>query len=378
MLRAATDSDPNVTILTVDGIGAYDHVLRSAMLGRLYAMPTARSLLPFVRMSHAQPSSYQWFDESGEARFVIQAEGGEQGDPLMPLLFSIGIQAALEEVATALLPGEQLCAFLDDVYLLCDPSRVKVLYDFLAAALLRVAGIQLHQGKTRAWNRAGIPPEDIEELGPEVWQPCGITVLGTPIGSELYISEKMEERIAKERTLWEAIPTVPDLQCAWQILLQSANPRANHTMRTMPPASSETYCHAHDEGIWATAKVLLDGLPAGDEVAEIQELATLPMRMGGLGLRSAVRCAPAAYWASWADALGDLDKRNLSKDVWENCAPQQPSWTARGSGGDQLGPSCTRADGHRKQRHVNQANGHTVGSIGLLPSSTPTLGRTRC
>ena len=184
LLRAATDADPRVTVLTVDGIGAYDHVLRSAMLGRLASMPGARSLLPFVRMSYAQPSSYQWFDDQGAAHVVTQAEGGEQGDPLMPLLFSIGIQGALEEVAASLLPGEQLCAFLDDVYLLCDPSRVWFLYDLLAAALARVAGIQLHQGKTRAWNRAGVIPDNIDQLGPEVWQPEGITVLGTPIGTE--------------------------------------------------------------------------------------------------------------------------------------------------------------------------------------------------
>ena len=93
----ATCSGQPPTILTVDGVGAYDHVLRSAMLGRLHSMPAARSLLPFVRMSYAQPSSYQWIDAGGEARSVTQAEGGEQLDPLMPLLFSIGIQGALEE-----------------------------------------------------------------------------------------------------------------------------------------------------------------------------------------------------------------------------------------------------------------------------------------
>eukprot|EP00973_Karenia_brevis_P037020 5103385-Karenia_brevis.AAC.1 len=32
-------------------------------------------------------------------------------------------------------------------------------------------------------------------------------------------------------------------------------------------------------------------------------IATIPYRMGGLGLRSAQRMAPAAYWASWADGL---------------------------------------------------------------------------
>ena len=129
----------------------------------------------------------------------------------MPLLFAIGIQGALEEVAASLLPGEQLCAFLDDVYLLCDPSGVKFLCDLLAAALARVAGIQLHQGKTRAWNRAGVIPNNIDQFGPEVWQPESITVLGTPIGTEQCVSQKMEERLAKERELWAAIQTVPDL-----------------------------------------------------------------------------------------------------------------------------------------------------------------------
>ena len=41
-----------------------------------------------------------------------------------------------------------------------------------------------------------------------------------------------------------------------------------------------------------------------------REIATLAMRMGGLGLRSATRCASAAYWASWADALAMISQRN--------------------------------------------------------------------
>ena len=35
----------------------------------------------------------------------------------------------------------------------------------------------------------------------------------------------------------------------------------------------------------------------------------MPMRLGGLGLRSAARTAQAAYWASWADALPMLKAR---------------------------------------------------------------------
>ena len=65
----------------MDGIGAYDHVLRSAMMGRLITMPKAQSLLLFVQMSFATPSSFSWFDDEGLRRVVTQAEGCEQGDP---------------------------------------------------------------------------------------------------------------------------------------------------------------------------------------------------------------------------------------------------------------------------------------------------------
>ena len=64
-------------------------------------------------------------------------------------------------------------------------------------------------------------------------------------------------------------------------------------MRTMPPSVSRIYCEAHDEGIWNTAKALMGIQDASDP--EHQQLASLPMRMGGLGQRSATRCAGAAY-----------------------------------------------------------------------------------
>ena len=83
---------------------------------------------------------------------------------MMPLLFSTGIQGALEEVSTLLLPGEQLCAFLDDVYIVCQPGRVRYLYDRLGEAVLRVAGIRLHQGKTRVWNKSQLQPTNVEDL----------------------------------------------------------------------------------------------------------------------------------------------------------------------------------------------------------------------
>ena len=48
-IRAITDAHPCVTLLSIDGMGAFDHVLRSAMLSKLMEVPQLQVLIPFVR-----------------------------------------------------------------------------------------------------------------------------------------------------------------------------------------------------------------------------------------------------------------------------------------------------------------------------------------
>ena len=258
-LRAATDDNPRATILSVDGVRASDHVLRLAMLERLLHMPKARAILPFVRLSYGSPSMYSWEDDIGTQWKVTQAEGGEQGDPLMPLLFSIAIHAALEELASHLEDGEQLCAFLDDVYVLCLPHRVVPLFKVLRESLDRVAGIRLHEGKTKVWNRSGTAPEDIEELG-------GGMAARRFEGSwhAQWVSNVHRRTVARTSG-----------RCAWQLLLQSANTRANHTLRTFPPSLSGRYTQDHNDGTWATVEAFLQQVPG--EVEEHNLRARSPL-----------------------------------------------------------------------------------------------------
>ena len=89
---------------------------------------------------------------------------------------------------------------------------------------------------------------------------------------------------------------MPDIQCAWQILLQCAGPRCH--LRTIPPSQSETYADGHDGGMWRALEALMGRLPGDIQEREAaRRVASLPMRLGGLGFRSARRTAPAAYWA---------------------------------------------------------------------------------
>eukprot|EP00973_Karenia_brevis_P026602 3670316-Karenia_brevis.AAC.1 len=107
-------------------------------------------------------------------------------------------------------------------------------------------------------------PPHISDLGPDVWSPEGIRVLGTPVGTQSFTNRLLEERQAQEQELWNAMPCVSDLQCAWQLLVQCASPRANHVLRTVPPNMCQTYAKAHDDGLWQAAQSLLGDLPGDD------------------------------------------------------------------------------------------------------------------
>ena len=309
VIRFLTEAYPGLSVLSVDGVGAYDNIWRSAMLGKLRELPTASKILPFVRLSYSSPSEYVWVDETGTERTVRQCEGGEQGDPLMPVLFSLGLHSALERAQRVLEEGEFLFAFLDDVYVLASSARVRQVYDTLAQAILEETGVRLNEGKTRVWNAIGVQPPDLEDLGEDVWSPNGIKILGTPVGQPAFLKQSADDRLAEEEALLTAVESVPDLQSAWQILLQSANARCNHLLRTLPPSASKSYAQGHDQRKWTAVERLLGLSLSDDERSRAQRTSSLPMRLGGLGLRSAERTAPAAYWASWADALSMLQQR---------------------------------------------------------------------
>ena len=84
------------------------------MLRALRHTPDAANVLPFVRLFYGQPSTFLWRNDAGVVHRIVQAEGGEQGDPLMPVLFALGIAPALAALQAEMHPAERVRAFLDD------------------------------------------------------------------------------------------------------------------------------------------------------------------------------------------------------------------------------------------------------------------------
>ena len=328
-----------------------------------------QQFLPFVRLFYGQPSRYLWEDEDGAIHHIHQGEGGGQGDPLVPLLFSLGQHAALEAVSWRLRVGERLFAFLDDIYVTTTPERVGIVHNILEQDLYRHSRIHIHVGETQVWNAAGVRPPTCDQLerlaqvsDPEarVWKGSdiptveqGVRILGTPLGHPDYVHTFLQNVLDEHAVLLSRIPLVEDVQSAWALLLHCARGRANYMLRVVMPEAVQRFAEGHTNGLWACLRNILGSTVDLDPTT--RDICTLPLSLGGIGLRNAERTSPPAYWASWADCLAMLRARH--PDVAALCVRSDAE------------PSRTTVIG------VSSDGGRAVIGSGRVPSAV--LGRSR-
>ena len=73
--------DSNATILSIDGVGAYDLISRRAMFQGVADLPNGDQLIPFIRQFYEEPSTFVWEDELGEVHTIRQGEGENKETP---------------------------------------------------------------------------------------------------------------------------------------------------------------------------------------------------------------------------------------------------------------------------------------------------------
>ena len=79
MVQARTDLDDRATVLSIDGIGAFDLVSRESMLRGLLRVEGGDSVLPFVRQFYASPSSYIGKTNTASSMMSLKGKAGNKG-----------------------------------------------------------------------------------------------------------------------------------------------------------------------------------------------------------------------------------------------------------------------------------------------------------
>ena len=128
--------------------------------------------------------------------------------------------------------------------------------------------------------------------------------------------------------LMEKVLSVQDLQCAWLLLLHCCSARANYTLRVVLPELTARFAAHHDTSLRRCLSRLLGVAPANI----FCDLPSLPLSLGGLGLRSATLLSRPAYWSSWADCLQMVQQRHptVCAHIVDALHAQHPSFHLAG------------------------------------------------
>ena len=134
-----------------------------------------------------------------------------------------------------------------------------------------------------------------------------------------------------------------------------AHPRVSHLLRGVPPDLARPGAVQYDATILEGLQDLLPGAPLSERALRV---VGLPIRMGGLGLTSAVRVSPAAYLGSWAQVMAPMAASSVHLQGIVDMAERLPSIHAlHAAYTDHVGPAVAllreRADaGARLPPHV--------------------------
>ena len=219
------------------------------------------------------------------------------------LFFCLTIQLALTKIAQGL-QGTSLIAIVDDINIAGPVDQVSVA---LGRILKEFPGLGLSLSPAKSallWPTHTPTPQSLQTLSASHDIPIhagSLPLLGSLVGSDTkaamtFASSKAEAHSPFFHALThESMP----LQNAYLLLRSSAVPRLNFLCRTLPPHITLDACQIFQAHVLKTALHLLQ-LPQQSLSQVALRQIQLPLRLGGLGLRSVVDTAPAAYLGSLA------------------------------------------------------------------------------
>jgi len=264
-------------------------------------------LLAYVSSAYGAPSQL-WMPELQ----ILSAEGVQQGDPLGPLLFCLALDKPLKDTRAEFMSG-----YLDDVGLGDTVPRLIEQVRRLESAAMEI-GLRLNQAKCEVFG--------ISAATRAAWLASGLGFVTRPLeeatllGSPIHTCGVDPALVARRVQLEGVLPRLLKMAAHEAFfLLRScfAIPRLVYLLRTSPCSTSAETTHL-DEVIKSALSSLLN-VKLGEET---WAQASLPVRWGGIGVRSTVDLAPSAFLSSMHAASSLMQ---LLLPTWAQLAPTRRS-----------------------------------------------------
>ena len=311
-ISAEAEQSPDMAFVSLDLKSAFTRIRRRALLRRVrQRCPELESL---VAQWYGRVTVHAAAGAGGASRKAEQQEGLDQGCPLSPALFSIGIGSelcAFRDYLRALDPRCKVWAYLDDAYFTVPKA---LLHQALAMAttLFSQLGLELNVAKTKVWcpdGRAASLPD-----GAGAWVVDALPCLGSTVS---FVRARPDEdddewRDTHAEILDQTSPAAaaPRLAAFGDALegLEAAGLEKQHCFTLLRTYVNGAVTHLQrarlaPRGRWRSfddeVVAQLERLVGPGLTANGREVLFLPAKEGGAGFGSAERRADAAWLGSW-------------------------------------------------------------------------------
>lgn len=297
-------------LVKLDFANAFNSVRRDAALQAVYR--NFPSLYPFIESCYSVTSKLLFGDHE-----IDSCEGVQQGDPLAPFLFCLVIKEVTEALSS-----ELNIWFLDDgtlagttESLLEDISKIKDMGESL--------GLSLNPSKCEIVSTNQQLIQNISTVlpGARAIDPANSTLLGAPLGSNA-IDLVLGKKVSDLRTMESRMKDI-DTHDAFYLLTRClSTPKLTYFLRCSPAFSSPKL-KEYDSLLKAMLESVLN--LSLDDGQWLQ--ASLPVRLGGLGVRRSSQIALPAFLSS-SIASNELIRQILPDTLSDSAGIEDPSYVS--------------------------------------------------
>jgi Reverse transcriptase (RNA-dependent DNA polymerase) len=271
-------------IIKLDLANAFNSLHRDIMLSSLSEW--CPELSAYCQLSYAKPSILQY------GNFTLESqEGPQQGDPLGPVLFCLPLQEILSNLQSPLAFG-----YLDDLTvgggyeMVCEDVAV------IKKGCARL-GLSINESKCEVISKDAnlelpYPATHFRHI-----DPSSAELLGAPLSQQEALNDILNSVVSRLTSTMNKLEQIPRQDALLILRCSIGAPRLIHILRCAP-------CHDHpgltkfDEGLRAGTESILNIALSDDQWLQ----ASMPIRMGGLGIRRASSLALPAFLASAASS----------------------------------------------------------------------------
>ena len=303
---------PDEVFLQVDISNAFNTVDRTHMLSEIRTH--APAFYHYAAACYGRPSRM-----CGNG-FTIWSEAGvQQGDVCGPLFFSLAIHPVVKAAEEG--EADWNCFYLDDGNSHGNPQAVASTYQTLCDGFSSI-GLQINAQKCCIFGTPNSTwPEILLHL-PHKDISAGVVVLGGPIGSHSFVQEHIGKVTDRMTNFFGKLRGLKDVHS--QMLIMRACTGAcqiNHLLRVLPFEDGASLA----SDVSHKLRKELDFYMECDTTDAQFDLATLPARCGGLGLRNPVNDHSPALLASWLSFF-EVDTSATAKNL-RDCDSLQRSFS---------------------------------------------------